>query len=265
MKTRLVRVRRTAPARRAAALLILALAALFVLTARRGDPVRAILSARDAERVTTEVAFEALSLHAVRTAVCDSEAAARVEAARYAPRGAAGYVLHREVWHVLAAGYESAGEADAVRDNLRDREGMSCDTVSLVCGRVRLRVTATAAQTQALVACERALRESAVLAAALSRSVDKGETAVSQAIGALKAQLGALEEARSKLAAAVGEAADARVVGPLLALAEAAEAGLKRLTGEQATLPDVLFSGRMKALFLAMRAGEIDYLASLGG
>ncbi|MBR3502637.1 MAG: hypothetical protein IKO07_00145 [Clostridia bacterium] len=265
MKTRLVRVRRAAPVRRIAALFFLTLAALLWLTARRGDPVQAILSARDAERTTSDVVFSELSLHAVRTAVCDSEAAARVEAARYAPRGAAGYALHREVWHVLAAGYETAEEADAVRDNLRAQEGMSCDTVSLVCGRVRVRVTATAEQTEALVGCERALRESAALVASLSRAIDKGEAAVPQALGVLKEQRAALEEARARLAAAAGEAADAKVVSPLLSLAETAEKGLKSLTAEQAALPDILFSGRMKALFLSMRVGEIDYLASLGG
>ena len=265
MKTRLVRVRRRAPVRRAAALFFLTLAAMAWFTARRGDPVRAILSERDAGRVTTDVVFPGLALHAVRTAVCDSEAAARVEAARYAPRGAAGYVLHREVWHVLAAGYETAEEADAVRDNLRENEGMNCDTVSLVCGPVRVRATATAAQTDALVSCEKAIRESAALVASLSRAVDKGETAVPQAIGVLKAQREALDEARARLKAATGETADARVVAPLLNLAEEAEKGLKSLTGEQATLPDVLFSGRMKALFLSMRANEIDYMASLGG
>ncbi len=159
MKTRMVRVRRVEPVRRAAALFLLALGAFVWLTARRGDPVAAILSARDAERTAAQVVFDPLALHAVRTAVCDSEAAARVEAARYASRGAAGFILRREVWHVLAAGYDTAEEADAVRDGLREKEGMSCDTVSLVCGPARLRVTATAEQTAALTGCEAALRD----------------------------------------------------------------------------------------------------------
>ena len=92
------------------------LAAFVFFIARRGDPVEAILSARDAERVRTDVVFEGVELHAVRTAVCDSEQAARVEAARFVPRGAAGYVLHRETWHVLCSGYETAEDAAAVRD-----------------------------------------------------------------------------------------------------------------------------------------------------
>ena len=265
MKTRMVRVRRAAPVRRLTALLVLALAAFLWVSLRRGDPVAAILSARDAERVTSDVVFQALSLHAVRTAVCDSEEAARVEAARYAPRGAAGYVLRREEWHVLAAGYDTAEEADAVRGRLRAEEGMTCDTVSLVCGPVRIRVTATAEQTAALTGCEKALRETAGLTAALSRAVDGGDTAVSQAIGALKAQRAALEEARTRLVSAAGEAPDDRVCGPLLAMAAEAVNKLDHLTGAQATLPAVLFSGRMKALFLALRVAQIDYLAALGG
>lgn len=265
MKTRLVRVRRAAPARRAAALLVLTLSAFGWLLLRRGDPVTALLSARDAERMTSDVVFSELALYAVRTAVCDSEAAARVEAARYVPRGAAGYVLHREVWHVLAAGYGTAEEAERVRDSLRAEEGMSCDTVSLVCDRVRVRVTATAEQTAALAECEKTLRESAALVASLSRAVDRAETPVSQAIGALKTQRENLEAARVRLAQAVGDAPDALVCAPLLELAAEGVRGLDSLTVDHATLPDVLFSGRMKALFLALRVAEIDYMASLGG
>ena len=265
MKTRMVRVRRRQPARRVVLLLALTLAAFVYLAARRGDPVRAILDAQSAQRVRTDVVFDGLALHAVRTAACDSEEAARVEAARYVSRGAAGYVLRREVWHVLAAGYETAAEAEAVRNSLRESEGMNCDTVSLICGPVRLRVTATPEQTAALAACEDKLRETVALIGSLSYAIDRGDAAVPQAIGVLKAQAEAMAAARDKLDSATGGTPDPAVCAPLLALAKNAEKGLEKLTGENATLPDVLFSGRMKALFLALRAGQIDYLANLGG
>ncbi len=50
-----------------------------------------------------------------------------------------------------------------------------------------------------------------------------------------------------------------------LELAAEGVRGLDSLTVDHATLPDVLFSGRMKALFLALRVAETDYMASLGG
>ena len=251
MHTRMVRLRRGKPVRRMAALFGLTLAVFLFVIARRGDPVEAILSERDAGRV--------------RTAACASEESARVEAARYVPRGAAGYVLHRETWHVLCSGYETAEDAAAVRDHLREAEGMSCDTVSLVCDEVRIRVTATPAQTEALTACEAKLRETVELIGALSYAIDRGDTAVSQAIGVLRSQKEALSEARSRFMTAAGANLDGAVCAPLCDLAETAGKGLEKLTGEAATLPDVLFSGRMKALFLALRVGQIGYLAGLGG
>jgi len=261
----MVRVRRAAPARRIVALLVLTLAAFLWLSLRRGDPVDAILSARDAERTRVGVTFDALELHAVRTAVCDSEEAARVEAARYMPRGAAGYVLRREAWHVLACGYETAAEAERVRDHLREAEGMTCDAVSLVCEPVRLRVTATAEQTEALTACEEKLRGTATLVGALSGAIDRGDASVSQALGVLKSQREQLCAARKRLESAAGERIDAVVCGPLAAMARQAEEGLDALTGDGSMLPDTLFSGRMKALFLALRVAEIEYLSRLGG
>ncbi|MBO4297900.1 MAG: hypothetical protein J5998_03800 [Clostridia bacterium] len=267
MRKRMVRVRRRPPAKRMAALFALTLAAFLYMTLRRGDPVEAILSARDAERVRTDVVFEGIELHAVRTAACNSQETARVEAARYAPRGAAGYVLRRETWHVLCAGYETAGDAAAVRDRLREEEGMACDTVSLVCGSVRLRVTATAEQTAALVACEKKLRETVALIGALSYSLDGGDTAVPQLLGVLRSQREALSAARVRFleTAGGGEGLDDAVCRPLIDIAEAAEKGLDTLTGEASSLSQTLFSGRMKALFLALRVRQIEYLASLGG
>ncbi len=265
MHTRMVRLRRGKPVRRMAALFGLTLAAFLFVIIRRGDPVEAILSEWDAGRVRSDVVLPGLELHAVRTAACASEEAARVEAARYVPRGAAGYVLHRETWHVLCAGYETAEDAAAVRDRLREAESMSCDTVSLVCEPVRIRVTATAAQTETLTACEAKLRETVALIGALSYAIDRGETSVSQAVGVLRSQKQALSEARGRFLTAAGSPLDGVVCGPLSDLAGAAEKGLEKLTAEEAALPATLFSGRMKALFLSLRVGQIDYLAGLGG
>lgn len=248
-----------------AALFLVTLAAFVFFIARRGDPVEAILSARDAERVRTDVVFEGIELHAVRTAVCDSEQAARVEAARFVPRGAAGYVLHRETWHVLCSGYETAEDAAAVRDHLQKAEGMSCDMVSLVCDSVRLRVTATKEQTEALVACEKKLRETVALVGALSYAIDGGEASVSQAIGVMKSQREAMSEACGRFLTAAGESLDDAVCRPLAALSEDAVKGLNALEGEATSLNGTLFSGRMKALFLALRVKQIEFIASLGG
>ncbi len=265
MRTRKVRVRRQVPAGRIVLLLSAALAAFLYISLLRGDPVEAILNARDAERIRTEVVLPALALHAVRTATCDSEEAARVEAARYVPRGAAGFVLHRETWHVLAAGYESEEEAIRVRDHLREVENIPCDTVSLVCGSVTVRVTATAGQTDALVTCERTLRETVTLIGALSYAVDRGDASVSHAVGSLKKQCEALRKACVLFEAGAGESPDSAVCRPLAAICEEAARKIDILTEDASALTTVQFSGRMKAIFLQLRISQIEFLAALGG
>lgn len=264
VKTRMVRVRRRRPAvRRAVVLLLITLCAYLYMFALRGDPVQAILDARDEERVRREVSFDSLEIHAVRTAVCDSEETARVEAARYIPRGAAGYMLQEETWHILCAGYETEAQAKTVRDRLRAEENIACDVLGLVADKVSIYVTAAPSQIDALIACERRLRETETLLGALSLAADDGETPRSQIASAIEEAASLLDGALSDFKAAAGEG-DETVCAPLQDMAGYAVTVLEKLAGEYGALGDTLFSGRVKDAFIRLRVAHIFWLDSLG-
>lgn len=72
---------------------------------------------------------------------------ARIEAARNASRGAAGYLVEEgSSTLVLGALYFDAGQARTVADNLAQSEDLDAGVVVREAERVRLRVTATGAQ-----------------------------------------------------------------------------------------------------------------------
>ncbi len=263
MKTRMVRVRRRRPAvRRAVLLLLAALCAYLYMMASGEDPVQAILDARNEARVRREVVFEGLELHAVRTAVCDSEETARVEAARYIPRGAAGYMLRAETWHILCAGYETEAQAKTVRDRLRTEENIACDVLGLVAEKASVYVTAAPTQIDALIACERRLRETETLLGALSLTVDDGETPRAQIVSAIGEAASLLDGALTDFKAAVGEG-DEAVCAPLQDMAEYAVTVMGKLTDDYGALGDTLFSGRVKDSFIRLRVAHTFWLDSL--
>ena len=266
MRTRMVRVRRRGkPVKRMIVLFALTLAAYLFVSFRQGDPVAAVIGAKESGRARTQVVFGALELHAVRTAACDSEESARVEAARYIPRGAAGYIHKDETWHIFCAGYERETDARKVCGQLNETEKMNCDTISMISSAVTLNVTATKEQTEALIACDSALRTTVTLIGSLSYALDSGDASVSQAISVLTEQRDAMNGALRHFSAATGEVFDGVVCAPLVSLMLEASEGMDYLLKDCAELPAVLFSGRMKHLFLQLRIGQIDYLASLGG
>lgn len=264
MKTRKVRVRRGLSVGAALGWMLLTLAAWAALVLLRGDPVQAVLEARDERRVRERVDMEALAVYAVRTASCDSQQAARSEAARLSARGAAGYILAGETQHVLCAGYETQTQAESVRDRLREEEGMACDVVGLVSSGVSFYVTATPSQIEALTECEGRLRAAEGLLGALPLALDGGESSRAQVLDALMEEQRRLEAAASALENAVGSGEEA-VCGPLLELSGEAIEDLWSLRADSGALPDMLFSGRLKEAFLRLRIGHIDWLETLGG
>ena len=90
-----VRVRRERPSALAWALaLLLTMLCVYLLTlGPTAAPEASIASAGDAPRITEEVSFAPSAAWFVSLGRYDTAAEARIEAARYTPRGAAGYVL----------------------------------------------------------------------------------------------------------------------------------------------------------------------------
>lgn len=264
MKIRMVRVRRRLPIGRVLLLMAATCAAYACLMLLRGDPVQEMLDRQQEKRVRQSVSFEGMQLYAVRTAVCNSQQTARIEAARYIARGAAGYVMHRDMWHVLCAGYETQVQAESVCSRLSGEEDMACDVLGLIADGVSFYLTATPTQADALISCEERLRETEVLLGAISLSLDGGEIGRGQVTAALDEQSGLLKQAASELEQAAGEE-DHAVCAPLIELADKALDRLDALCEAGDELKDVLFSGRLKEAFLHLRIEHILWLETLGG
>ena len=120
-----VRVRRDRPSALAWALaLLLTMLCVYLLTlGPTAAPEANIASVGDAPRVTEEVSFAPAAAWFVSLGRYDTAAEARIEAARYTPRGAAGYVLETEDGFLaLGAAYDDQAEAESVlRGTQRER------------------------------------------------------------------------------------------------------------------------------------------------
>ena len=133
-----VKVRRERPAAAAWALAVL-LTALFVFLIARGAGTQSgEETPESAPRRAYALTFAPLETHLVQFGAYEDALSARIEAARYMPRGAAGYVLEGSLYRVIGAGYDSRQDAQGVCERLREEEGMEASVYSLSSGEVEL-------------------------------------------------------------------------------------------------------------------------------
>ena len=156
-----VRVRRERPSALAWALaLLVTMLCVYLLTLGiAAAPEASIDSAGDAPRVTEEASFDAAEAWFVALGRFETATEARIEAARYTPRGAAGYVLEAEDgFLVLGAVYENQAEAESVARALAQSEGLACEVYTERAEGARLRITAAEADIALVVEAEAGLR-----------------------------------------------------------------------------------------------------------
>ena len=229
-----VRVRREKPSALAWALaLMLTMLCVYLLTLGiPAAPEASIASSGDAPRVTEEVSFPAVEAHFVSLGRFDTATEARIEAARYVPRGAAGYVLETvDGFLVLGAAYEDKAEAESVARALSQSEGLSCGVYTECADGVRLRITASEADIALVADTEALLRGLAAETRSLALGLDGGETEAGAARTLLNLAASRLEDALSRLRAIPGVGEDA-VTARLLAMTEQFRAALFVLSGE---------------------------------
>lgn len=208
MRTRLVRVRRRSGSLRWAAAAAALAAALYMHTALpavREQRQAAEATVGHGERVTREIVMDALEVHLVSFGSFTSGSEARIEAARYVPRGAAGYVLDGDIKHVIGAGYAQNSEAARVCAQLEEAEGIACTVVSLKGPEVMLRVTAGSEQIGAFLLAEETVRETAGTLGNLAFSLDRGDASAMQARAVIQTQLGNTQQAAEELERQAGE------------------------------------------------------------
>ena len=170
-----VKVRRERPAAAAWALAVL-LTALFVFLIARGAGTQSgEETPESAPRRAYALTFAPLETHLVQFGAYEDALSARIEAARYMPRGAAGYVLEGSLYRVIGAGYDSRQDAQGVCERLREEEGMEASVYSLSSGEVELTIQGTQAQVEALTQAETALRNAAAQLNETAFGYDRGE------------------------------------------------------------------------------------------
>ena len=171
-----VRVRRERPTALAwAVALCVTMLVVYVLTlsAARPDVVESVSAA---PRVTSEIELPALEGWCVSMARCGTPEEARLQAAAYSARGAAGYVVRLEdAWQVLGAVYDSEGEAGRIAERLSREAGLEAGVIHLKADGLKLRITASEAQIEAVAGADAALREQARQLGQIALQLDRGE------------------------------------------------------------------------------------------
>ena len=207
MRTRMVRVRRR-PKGMIWAVAFLALSmALYIrvsVPALRDMQAEADDAPEKGERVTREITIGGLEIHLVSFGGYELRNEAKVEAARYVSRGAAGYVLDSDRLYVIGAGYEEREAAEKVCVQLMASEGMSCAVVSLNAAPVSMRMTAGSEQIEAFLAAEELLRDTAIALGHLAVSIDRGDATAKQAAEVVRTHLTKTEAAQNRLDALQG-------------------------------------------------------------
>ena len=249
MRTRMVRMRRRRGSVMWAMVLLCAAMAAYV---RVSLPMLSEGRANEIEqtggtRLTKEVVIEKIDVNLICFGIWGTQSAAQIEAGRYVPRGAAGYILQDgQEFCVIGAMYEDAAQAERVCGQLREAEGLSCTVRRETVAEVKMRMTARQTQIEAFVQGEKTVRQIWRALGGMALALDRGEADVRQAQSVLEGHLEKLRAARQSLNSAGGT--EQAVVASLDALMGTMECDLETL---QTT------SGRM-ALSAALKYCGID-------
>jgi hypothetical protein len=257
-----VRVRRDHPYAPAWTLVMLMAALTIYLiseTMRTYDP-QAVSA--PVEQVSYQL--EPLTASLIVLARARDESTARIEAARYVSRGAAGYILPGGgEYLIIGALYDSAEEAGRVLGKLSEAEQIAASIATREAPGLLVRLTGTRAQSEALLGAESALRSEARTLGETAFKLDSGDL---QSAGARDVLLGARQNARrarEALEAAVGgqqNPASAGIAGLLAALEDA----ITTMLYENQSSP-LFFSGRMKYTYIDLRLRHIELINRLAG
>ncbi len=272
MRGRMVRVRRrhARSLRLAMALLAVSVAVyLCSYAARLISPPPTVEAAQApeqavpvSEQLTEDVRFDPLSAQLVQLAEAGSAESARIEAARYTRRGAAGYILKDgDIFRVIGAVYADREGADAVAARLLNAEKIKAQVITAQGPASALRVTASKAQIDALTQGESSLRGLTDQLIALSLQLDAGKATGEQAASQIQ-----LVHAEAQLRLRALERAIGADEHPILRALMLLLQQLSDCTGEGMTGRDestLSFSAKIKYNSITMRLRHIDFLDSL--
>ncbi len=254
-----VRVRRDHPYAPAWTLVMLLTAlTLYLITEGARAPNPRAVSA-PVEQVSCQL--EPLDLNLLVLSRARDEASARIEAARYMPRGAAGYILPGTgEYLIVGAGYDSADEAARVMQKLEE-EHLTASLAARGSPGLSLRLTGTRAQTDALLNAERALRAQTAVLGETAFSLDAGAIQIAGAREALLSARADARKAREALEQAAGAAVNPAAQGLLSLLFSLEDSATTMLFDNQPS--PLFFSSQMKYNYIDLRLRHIDFINRL--
>ncbi len=255
-----VRVRRERPSALtwAIALAVTMLAVYFVtLSAPQTGRVE---EASTGIRVTREIDFEALTLYFADLGCHADSSQARIAAAAYAERGAAGVVYSAaDGFHVLGAGYALEADAKRIAERLGQQENIATSVLTLTAPALSLRVTAPEEDVETIVEADRTLRTQLNQLNTLALQVDRGELSERSAKTLSKVAASEVRTARKRLEKISGSS-DQPVCAALIRMLASLEENLSDVSGEGAVL-----SGRLRCCHADCALKLIGFLQNPGG
>ena len=263
MRMTRVKVRRARPSALTWALALAVTMLVVYLLTLGASPERQRQNQRSAEpgvQVTEEIAFAPLEVYCLQFASCASAEEARVEAARFVERGAAGYVHPANgKYLVLGAGYAYAADAERVTERLQEAEQLAGEVYALAAPQVRLRVTAGENQIASVVAADALMRTEVDQLGEMAFQIDRGELRPDAARTLIAVQASQARELLADLKAIPGGNS---IFAGLTEQVERFAAALDVLAHESAA-SDLALSGKIKYNYLSARLGYIDFLRRL--
>ena len=256
-----VRVRRERPTALALAVaLCLTMLVVYVLTLDVKGP-EVVESMAAAPRVTKEIALDGLSGWAVSMATCESPEAARMQAAAWVSRGAAGCVRQLDgAWRALGALYDSRKEAERVAKRLSAEEGIPAEAIPLEAKGLTLRVTAPSAQIEAVAGADALLRQQGARLGEAALQLDRGELTpdAARALCALAAtEAGRQAEALAAIPGATENRLCAALIGLLRDMAD-----MQRTAADATRADTAALSGMLRCARIEWFLGQREMMAS---
>ena len=144
--------------------------------------------------------------YALQVGAFGSASDARAAAESFRGRGAAGYVLERNGYQVLAAAYETRADAQAVQTQLREQHGVESLIIEIIQPEISLRLTGQQAQLTALSDAWDAIEKLAGHLNGLSQQMDRRAVSADSALPALASEKETLNALNARLLSLFGEA-----------------------------------------------------------
>ena len=198
---------------------------------------------------TATVTLKGGTIYALQAGIFADEANANALATTLSGQGGAGYVLaDTEGYRVLIAGYQTEGEAESVKNQLKSEQQMETKQYAITSAETKFRITADTATIASVQAAMEGAMEYQEALLPLSISLDKGETKAEDA----KTQIAQLREKAENMKKTVDEIASSTDNKTIKSISQFYGETVTALQGVGEGLGDIELSAKIKYTYLAI-------------